>query len=328
MSNHRLCLTTYISGTQYQRYIPILLYSLQKSYPEYRVVLFLHEPLDSEIKAMLARFSLMDNARIIENVFADCPKMTPLKACSLRWVLWDDEFSDYEYLYTIDTDMFYIRENIDLVDQHVRHMTFCKLPFSNLARLHKTRPYYPVNFLQRIKHAGARRLFDYLTHPARREKRLSGLHFVDCKKYYAIMNGVARNQERYAIYTGDFLNRIFSPDNETFLYRMLEDHGFDMSKIGFQHDSISMLSPDNPERLEFRPHHGIHLGCFRADLELLHQTNGLGGILDSVVYKEYVMQFRMKILPDAKFRELLLLQPDSIRSAFQKIGQYYGFNLN
>ena len=86
----KICLTTFVQGHLYQEYLPMLIYSIGKAYPEYDVKIFLHDTLRDDLRPAL-------------------DKMNSLVARSLRWVLWDESFRDYDYLYTIDIDMFYIR---------------------------------------------------------------------------------------------------------------------------------------------------------------------------------------------------------------------------
>ena len=107
----KICLTTFVQGHLYQEYLPMLIYSIGKAYPEYDVKIFLHDTLRDDLRPALDMIrSTYDRFEIREHTFADCPNMNSLVARSLRWVLWDESFRDYDYLYTIDIDMFYNKE--------------------------------------------------------------------------------------------------------------------------------------------------------------------------------------------------------------------------
>ena len=98
----------------------MLIYSIGKAYPEYDVKIFLHDTLRDDLRPALDMIrSTYDRFEIREHTFADCPNMNSLVARSLRWVLWDESFRDYDYLYTIDIDMFSIREPQALMEQHI-----------------------------------------------------------------------------------------------------------------------------------------------------------------------------------------------------------------
>ena len=43
----KVCVTTYIYGEKYQDYIPLLIYSIHKVYPEYYIILFLYGVLQT-----------------------------------------------------------------------------------------------------------------------------------------------------------------------------------------------------------------------------------------------------------------------------------------
>lgn len=121
----KICLTTFVQGHLYQEYLPMLIYSIGKAYPEYDVKIFLHDTLRDDLRPALDMIrSTYDRFEIREHTFADCPNMNSLVARSLRWVLWDESFRDYDYLYTIDIDMFYIREPQELMEQHIEHMNY------------------------------------------------------------------------------------------------------------------------------------------------------------------------------------------------------------
>ena len=98
MDNNKVCLTTFIYGDKYQDYIPLFVYSCHKAYPEYDIHLFLYDTLRKDIRKLID-FLDKNNVHIHEHYFRECTKMRPFIAQTLRWVLWDPVFLEYDYIY-------------------------------------------------------------------------------------------------------------------------------------------------------------------------------------------------------------------------------------
>lgn len=319
MEKDKVCLTTFIYGDAYQAYIPFLVYSCHKSYPEYDIVLFVYGTLTVSTRRSLDCLAVR-NCRIVENAFADCPRMTPLKAQSLRWVLWDDSFRNYDYLYTVDIDMLYQRENIPLHEQHKIHMETTCLCFDNMRRKYVRQPFLPVPFLRRIKYAGMNGILKFLF-GERITYRATGLHFVRVSDYYAAMTADKRKEYIESIYHDNWLRDVMHPNNEALLYYMLQELGLHPEIMPTQSDSFSSIGFDNPERSEFRPHHGIHLGIFRSDIPL-EQRPSDEAILKTNTYKYYFKRFRESMYNDEVFHYLLTEAPDCIKASFERMFRY------
>ncbi|CDS91585.1 conserved hypothetical protein [Sphingobacterium sp. PM2-P1-29] len=314
----KVCLTTFVYGVKYQSYIPFLLYSCNKAYPEYDIVLFLYEELDEKISAIIQDLNLTCNLKIVEKHFSDCKNMTPLKSKALRWVLWDENFTEYDYIYTVDIDMLYITEPVKLHHQHRIHLKNIDLPFSNLKREYKYKPLSYTGLGKRIANAGLQNIFGFLTKKPV-ETKLSGLHFVETAEYYKQLNHEKREKFRKDIYNNTFLNYVMFPNNEILLAYMMKFVGFDLSKVGMQTNSVDMLDYNGFNRAEFRPHHGLHMGVFRAD----ETIQGSKAILDSEVYKYYIDYFRENIQGDLSFEKMVSNSPDFIRLCFDRMYKYY-----
>lgn len=316
----KVCLTTYIYGVKYQDYIPLLVYSCNKAYPDYDIVLFLHEDLNPSVKRQLDSIEAR-NLSIKERHFADCPSMTPLKAKALRWVLWDDVFSNYDYLYIVDIDMIYIKEPLMLHEQHVLHMQTTGLPYDNLAR-HFYRPKLSMQTLmQRFKHAKFLGMWEFLF-GAKDDYRLSGLHFIEIASYFKVFNSDMRETYKRKIYNGTFLKMAMSSNNETFLYSLMKEIGLTPDKVAIQTESTVMLDFNNPKRPEFRPHHGIHLGIFRQKWE-----PGTKTILESNTYSYYMKRFKEEILIDPVFENLYNTSSQSLKQQLDWFLYYYGLSV-
>lgn len=318
MDQSKVCLTTFIYGVKYQEYIPFLVYSCKKAYPEYDIVLFLYDKLESIIKKQL---SILDtqNVYIREESFKDCPHMTPLKAKSLRWVLWDDTFRNYDYLYIVDIDMLYIREPKLIHEQHCEHMNTTGLPYDNLVRCFKRSPFNLISIGSRLKNAGLQNIIGYLF-GTRNDFRLSGLHFIDVENYYKIYNDEQRKYYKRMIYKGKFIRDVYSCNNESFLYLIMKEIGLTPGRLAIQTNSINMLDFENCARPEFRPHHGIHMGIFRIELQEKHE------ILESKPYDYYVKQFTKNIMNDKVFITLLNMSSERMKIQFDRFFRYYKLN--
>lgn len=315
----KVCLTTYIYGEEYQKYIPFLVYSCDRAYPEYDIRLFLHENLQPAIRQQINLIK-KNNLAIKEKVFADCPNMNSLKAKSLRWILYDYTFDDYDYLYVVDIDMIYIREPQPLHTQHIIHMSTTGLSYDNIARHYKRHPLRLISIGQRLKLAGFTAFLPYLL-GSRDDYRATGLHFIQVKNYYKLLTEIKRDKYRQMIYDGSFMKLCLSSNNESFLYSMLKREGLRPDKLPVQTQPYVMLDFNNPERAEFRPHHGLHLGIFREDIQAKgkHHT-----ILDSSTYSYYINHFKQDYLSDSLFTLLLNNSSESIQSQFDNLFRYYG----
>ena len=316
MKNKRVCFTTFIYGEIYQEYIPLFLYSCHKSYPEYDVHLFLYEGLREDIKKLINLLDI-NNVYFHEHSFCECKKMKPYIAQTLRWVIWDPIFMKYDYLYIADIDMFYIREPIPLHIQHVEHMILTGLPFDNLIRKVRRYPWKYDTLGSRIKRAGFNSILNFLF-GSKTDYKLTGLHFIDVKPYYKKFDTATINKYKRMIIDNSFVNKVMSANDESFLYFMINDVGFDLSRLGIMTDNIKMLDFNARHEIEFRPHHGIHMGIFRVNKE-----PGSDEILNSDVYKYYIQEFISSIMNDSTFKQLLESAPERIKLTFERMFYYY-----
>lgn len=310
---NKVCVTAFIYGDRYQDYIPMLAYSINKVNPEYKLILFLHEKLRSDIKELLIRVNLYQNILFVEDTFSDCKNMTPLVSASLRWILWDDSFGDFDYLYYVDIDMLYCKETLPLHEQHIRHMDFIGLPFSNVRRPGIVRSFHRIGLLRRIKYAGFNRFFWFLSKNNTIEYRASGLHFVKIKEYFSKLSSEKRSYYKYLIYSGKMFSKVCLVDNEAFLYWMLSDMGYNVENMGVQSSLENMLDFNNYMCKEFRPHHGIHLGIFRIE-----NIPSDDIILNSKAYKYYYKAYA-EYKDDAVFNTILSYSSKNIQLHFERL---------
>ena len=323
MRMSKVCLTTYVYGDKYQDYIPFLVYSCNVAYPDYDLVLFIHGKLREEIRTQIALIG-KQNLILKENAYDDCPKMSSLKARCMRWVLFDDRFLQYDYLYIVDIDIIYIREPMPLHVQHEFHMKQTGLPYDNMVRHFIRKPLKLITLARRIKYAGLVSFGDYLV-GSRDDYRITGLHFVNVKKYFALFDSRIRDKYLQMIYDGSFVKLSLSANDEAIFYEMLFREGLHPERLAVQTNSYTMLDFNNPERKEFRPHHGIHLGIFRQDLSTDSKQKE---VLDSEVYMYYSAAFKEMYAKDPVFWSLLEMSSEGIQKQFDNLFRYYGIQKN
>ena len=318
--NSIVLLTTFVYGEKYQAYIPLLIYSCKKAYPEYDIMLFVYGNLTPNIKEQVVSLQYT-NIKIKENCFSDCPKMTPRVSQCLRWVLWDDSFINYDFIYVVDIDMLYIREPQPLHIQHEKHMQVYNLMFDNIRRKHKRNVTKMTTILQRFKYAKFRSWLKFFL-GNKIEYRATGLHFIDAKKYYGVLRRKKLEYYKEKIYNKGGTRWAMYPNDEVLLYSILEREGLKPEKMAIQTDSMTSLDFNNPQRPEFRPHHGIHLGIFRKEIESLTESDKK--ILDSMTYRYYVNQYIDLYKSDKVFDHLISVSPSFIKTCFNKMHKYYG----
>lgn len=321
----KVCLTTYVFGDTYQEYIPLLIYTCKKAYPEYDIKIFLHSALRDDLRGLINSFGF-DNVEIIEHKYSDCPNISPLKAKSLRWVLWDDSFNTYDYIYIVDIDMVYIREPIPLHIQHLQHMETTGLCYDNLRRNIVHKRFSARSILRRIKYAGFHSFGKFILSGSH-ETRATGLHFIATKQYYKHITLDRIEHYRKMIYDNSFFSMFNYLSDEIFLHGILKNEGLTPEKLAIQTNPIAMLDFNDTHRAEFRPHHGIHLGIFRPEFEeiLNHSSSRL--ILDSETYKYYIQQYKQDLLTDNQFIALLSNSSPMIKSYFTKLHKYYNISI-
>lgn len=329
--NKKPCLlTTYVAGSKYQAFIPLLVYSCKKAYPEYDVMLFLHEELSEDVKNSLKNSGLLSQVIIKEKVFGQSKETLPASfAGSYRWVLWDVKFLEYQYVYIVDVDMFYIREPKPLHLQHAERMAITGLPFDNLMRKRRILKKNPQSILRRIKYAGVRNFLSFLFTPVE-IKRLSGLHFVDVERYYSHNNRRFLDEMRKKLDSKYFPPEVLDSNDEALLYHIATSMGYDCSVLGEQTNPTESLSFFNNTRLEFRPHHGIHLGIFKNDyFENMSDEfqKAFKPILESETYGYYIEKMK-DLVKDASFISTYNSFEEVVKTYLKRMFHYYNIEIN
>ncbi len=311
----KVCLTTVVTGAFYQEFIPFLLYSCNFSYPQYDMVIFVYGKLCDRVRNMVEMLNLK-NVSIIEYSNQNIKRRNRFVHKCLRWVLWTDKFNEYDYLYVVDVDILYVKEPLPIHVQHLRHMQNTDLSYDNLRRITTVNPSSIVQVVSRIRRAGFRSL-KYFLRERKVENRVSGLHFVDVKKYYSILSPDALKKYERMLETGEVFDHVMSSSDEAFLYHILKEEGLSPDSLSCQTDSVSMLDFTHCDRMEFRPHHGIHLGMFRGNYSPFLP------ILQSSTYSYYVKSYKEFYKNDPVYNMIVENADKRIRKMIQVMEDYY-----
>lgn len=315
-------LVTFIAGNAYQDYIPLLAYSIGKSYPEYHLFIFINSSLRADIKNTIVIINKWyKNLHIFEHTFEDCPNMCRYKAQTLRWFLWDNQFKELDYLYYIDSDIFYVREPLPLHEQHIIHMNAIGSDcVSNMSRKTLLSNHDFVQIGRSLKYGGIKNLIKYLKTPY--AMRMSGLHFVKVSSYFTNKMLQVMDEYKKLIYTDDIAQKCCFINDEAILYAMMSEAGCNMKVFAEQTSSISCFGFDNPTNKEFCPHHGFHLGIFRLGTTE-SMPSWAKAQLDSNDYVYYVNKYK-EYLADPQFKAIIKNMPIQITSAIEQMNRYYG----
>jgi len=221
---NEICITTYVSGKEYQEFIPCFIYSVLKSYPDYNIIIFCGESLHDNVKESLSYLYQFGQFEVIENFLPFIPTSLTLRVSSMskRWLLYSDLFLKYEYIYIGDIDIFIVKETPGLLEQHLIHCDTIDLNYSNVLRRSD-------------------------------KKRITGLHFVKRKLYFDKMLPVI--QRYLELMKNNQLT--YNGSCEFMLYDMITESGLGLCP---QAESKGCV---NPREGSFRPDHGIHLAVFR-----------------------------------------------------------------
>lgn len=321
--NKSICLTTYVFGEKYQYYIPLLIYSLLKAYPDYYPIIFVHDEINLETKKILNKIRQeLGEFKIIENYFNDYKIKNFQKGKSIRWILHHEEILNFDYCYFIDIDMLYVREEPSLLDQHIKHCEVLKLPYSNLIRKRAFYPWGRNNIKQRFKNLkfsealklGSKISIDFF--------KLSGLHFVDTKEYFRGLKGVINKYRDYIFTEKSFAHHPAGFNNECFLYDMISESGMGLPPI-LDDYGPHLLDFRRSDQVGFRPHHGIHLGIFRDESHIIMYHKTL--LLDFYVYY-YSVYINLKDNDDL-LKYILANSPKFIKNHFTLLDEFYIQNL-
>lgn len=320
----KLCFVAFVIGEKYQAFIPLYIYSILKSYPNYSVAVFCDLVVKKEIKESLKIMSDMGDYQVIEEYSFGLTHEQKLNNTdgairSIRWLFYDPMFDEYEYLYMGDIDIFICKEREDLLIQHIKHSKVLGLPYSNYLRINYYIDNPSVHLIYRyILEKKPNLILETIIKKIKKEeyvrKRLSGLHFVKIDDYYQYVRPLF---EKYINDITDPQSKLKYRNNESLLYDMIEETSMGLPPI----------SPNSPEldsnhcySVAYRPHHGIHLGLFRGKGFWKSQLQ----IVDSYVYHEYYRHYTQLKREDPILRKLLYNATPFIKEMLFQMEAFYG----
>ncbi len=221
----KLCITTYVSGKDYQEFIPVFIYSIYKSYPGYGVIIFCGETLADNVKKTLDALKPYISFKIVENhlSFEVGSLRKGVSSAAKRWLLCSELFDQYQNVYIGDVDIYILKESPSLLEQHLTHCDTIGLDYSN-----------------------ARRRTHY--------NRVTGLHFVKSQQYFSKMRPII---EKYTRLMKE--NKLVYEYDELMLYDMIIE-----ADLGICPQVMRKESRQDPLKPVFRPTHGVHLAALRS----------------------------------------------------------------
>ena len=252
----------------YRGYVPLYVYFALRAYPESFVRVYY---LDNEdgLGEDVSRLVNSPNWSIECSYKMDYPRHAD-ELKTLRWVLYDDVIKGFDTVYIGDVDIPLSIETPGLIDEHLRHCDFLGLPYSNVWRM-----------------TGGQK-----------QNRASGLHFIKVKEYFEVMLPVIEKYD--SLLRNGKLHKV---NNEMTLFRMLTEA--DIGVGAWESANFDQAS-SNPEKLCYRPHHGLHLRVFDYPNKQ---------ILESGIYREYGQDFLLAVEENPRIIEGL---PDSVLRQVKK----------
>ena len=179
----------------YEQYLPFYILFNNLAYGEHKwnTIAYLEEGWEKRIGAELHSLTLANCYYEIRKVPYKV-KVKPQIFKYYRWVINDNLYNDYDYLYFGDVDIFHVKEKPDLLKYHWEHSKAINLPYSNYTRKG--------------------------TH------RLSGLHFVKSAEYYPWIKLVQSGWEQDLL---EHPRLIMKHRNEVMLYNMVGSSGMPLA---------------------------------------------------------------------------------------------------
>ncbi len=179
-----MTIAVYVFGS-YIKYVPYFVYGINRSYPDYKVKIFVREVLtDSQRATIKGRCEIIDGFDPVKpagNMFGGFYR-------AVRFIIPYEYFRGSDYVYIGDVDMLIVREDPPLKEAHINHMQKTGLCFSNQIRKGTT--------------------------------RLTGLHFFETEPYYEKMQPVIQRCINDPLFLQNMVRGCAR--DEHFLYNIVE----------------------------------------------------------------------------------------------------------
>ncbi len=308
-----LLITTFVFGESYCSYIAPYIYCAKKAYPEYDILI--NVDTEENISSITHQLKKLDKAGItgykIQKI--KMPEGLSQKALSdksvnmaARWLCWNEEYREYEGVYIGDIDLLICKEGCSLFDQHEIHCQTLGLPFSNIARVYNRK-------LTLRQIASMTKKWGIITALKDTRKqlvdipRLTGLHYFKpsvCGD--RIKEALPREYDEInSIFNGTNLKYgVYSALDEFFLFGLYEKAGYQMPNT-VQVSAFELMEQNDPRKVVFRPHHGIHLGIWRGGDRKEMLSAESNKLAFSKTYMKYKEQIFFLYNFDAVFRDIV-----------------------
>lgn len=320
-----ICIVGYSYGHKYTSFIPIYIYSILKSYPDYSVLVFCDNKLDDQVRDNLKLLEGLGDFEVVENYkfgLNENQKIMgfPGTRKSLRWLFFDERFSDFKSIYIGDIDMFMCRESIDIYQQHNSHCEKLGLPYSNYIRVTSKvlKPSIKL-ILKNLFHSDIKALLSMSKRKEIHFSRLTGLHFVKTQDYYSKISPLFEEFIELITEKASSVDKdiyYLSEYDEAVLYKLIEKSGIGLPPIS---PNSPGLEYNDYNSISFRPHHGLHMGIFRSNFEIKKQSQ----VLRSYVYQEYISQYKHLIDNDKLLTDIINNSSGFVKEHFLRMEQYY-----
>lgn len=321
----KICIVMYVFGDTYQEYIPLFLLSLFKVYPDYGVRIYLDRPLSEKVSGGVEMFADRD-VTIIQS-YEDGLKLTKKARSfdqigkSVRWLVYDKAFEDYEAVYIGDIDILFFAEKNPMFEEHIRHCDFLKKPYSNIAREQKlNKKLAPKPVARNFVKFGVGQTLRFYADGKKTITKMSGLHFMKTKEYFPKMLKLRENVVKELNLLAEGKSKKYnlcSFNNESLLYDMMLECGF--GEIGKSKPGYNTATEGNI--LGYRPHHGIHLGIFRHKGIMESEKD----TLKSEEYHEFYKSFE-ELAKTEEYKQLSKSFSEYLNEIIQNMREYYEIN--
>lgn len=318
MKKKKLLIVTFVFGREYQGYIPIYFYSIYKHYPEYDAVVYVDRKISQTIQKSIEGIPGYGEKYKITLVDKVKNKLSSQQMKAYRWLLYDNVFGEYQYIYIGDIDIYICKEGVPLHEQHIRHMRSQKLVYSNIVRNCSHVPAILERWQDKLTAKGISLSITDIYYRFFYHKRLSGLHFVDSEKYY---RAISRQRKKFfrVYYEAGFASRLYSLimrsySNEALLYYLVAKSHLRLPKQATERGN--KLLCEDMESYEFRPHHGLHFGMWR-------NRQKADPVFDQYIATQlcqgFYRQFKEELEQEAVLKKIIQTSPDKVKRVIRNM---------
>jgi hypothetical protein len=320
-----VCLVAYVFGKAYQEYIPLFILSATTSYPDYDIRIYLDGSITKTVKEQLEALDEQKGKyEIIEN-YTQLTKLTK-KALSYdqiqksqRWLFYDKAFQKYKAVYIGDIDILISPEKETLYHQHLRHCNTLNTPYSNICRkAYKYKKYDIKSLVRCVVKYGLKQCVSFYQGKQEEIIKMSGLHFVLVNEYYKAINDISGKfyeELNLLAYGKSQKYNMCLFNNESLLKDLLIECGFELPPLSTD-ENYNIET--NPEKIAFRPHHGLHIGIFRSSKAMENEK----AIIDSFEYRQYY-EFFNNIKKSSEYKKISKSFSSQLNQYIETIDRYY-----